>query len=161
MATLKFDGLKQYEAKLQRLSADIDGICGRATYRGAKIVADEVKREIEALPIVHGYGTSENKLPGGVTETQKQGLIEGFGISGLRDDGGYHNVKLGFDGYNTVRTKSYPNGQPNQLVARGTESGTTWKEKHPFVRTAVNRSQKPATAEMERSIQQDIDEIMK
>ena len=111
--------------------------------------------------VVTGYGTDTNPLPGGVTAVQKAGLLDGFGISKLQDDSGYLNVKLGFDGYNRTRTEKYPQGQPNQLVARGVESGTSWKQKKPFIRPAVTRSRKPAETEMKRVIDEEIEKIAK
>ena len=125
MAKITFPGLRDYELMLSKIEGVTDDMIGRAVYEGAGIVADAVKANIEALPIVTGYGTSENPLPGGVTAVQKAGLREGFGISKLQDDSGYLNVKLGFDGYNRTKTEKYPGGQPNQLVARGVESGTS------------------------------------
>lgn len=160
MATLTFKGLQDYELKISRVFKDTEKVCGRATYAGAKIVADEMKKSIEALPIVNGYGTAEKPLPGGVTAVQKRGLIDGFGISGLQNDNGFHNVKLGFDDYNGTRTKTYPQGQPNALVARGVESGTSWKQKHPFVRPAVNRSRKRAEAAMAEALDKEVEKIM-
>ena len=134
---------------------------GRAVYAGAGIVADAVKQGIQSLPVVTGYGTDTNPLPGGVTAVQKAGLLDGFGISKLQDDGGYLNVKLGFDGYNRTRTEMYPQGQPNQLVARGVESGTSWKQKKPFIRPATTRSRKAAETEMKRVIDEEIEKITK
>lgn len=161
MAKITFPGLKDYELMLSRLEGATDDMIGHAVYAGAGIVADAVKQGIQSLPIVTGYGTESNPLPGGVTSAQKAGLIDGFGISKLRDDNGYLNVKLGFDGYNRTRTEKYPQGQPNQLVARGVESGTSWKQKKPFIRPAVTRSRKPAEAEMKRVIDEEIEKIVK
>ncbi len=161
MAKITFPGLKDYELMLSQLEGATDDMIGRAVYAGAGIVADAVKQGIQSLPIVTGYGTESNPLPGGVTSAQKAGLIDGFGISKLRDDNGYLNVKLGFDGYNRTRTEKYPQGQPNQLVARGVESGTSWKQKKPFIRPAVTRSRKPAEAEMKRVIDEEIEKIVK
>ena len=161
MAKITFPGLKDYELMLSRLEGATDDMIGRAVYAGAGIVADAVKQGIQSLPIVTGYGTESNPLPGGVTSAQKAGLIDGFGISKLRDDNGYLNVKLGFDGYNRTRTEKYPQGQPNQLVARGVESGTSWKQKKPFIRPAVTRSRKPAEAEMKRVIDEEIEKNVK
>lgn len=161
MAKITFPGLKDYELMLSRLEGVTDDMIGRAVYAGAGIVADAVKQGIQSLPIVTGYGTESNPLPGGVTSAQKAGLIDGFGISKLRDDNGYLNVKLGFDGYNRTRTEKYPQGQPNQLVARGVESGTSWKQKKPFIRPAVTRFRKPAEAEMKRVIDEEIEKIVK
>lgn len=146
---------------LSRLEDATDDMIGRAVYTGAGIVADAVKTGINSLPIVTGYGTDANPLPG-VTSAQKAGLLDGFGISPLQDDGsGYLNVKLGFDGYNRTLTEKYPQGQPNQLVARGVESGTSWKQKKPFIRPATTRSRKTAENEMKRVIDEEISKIAK
>lgn len=161
MAKITFPGLKDYELMLSRLEGATDDMIGRAVYAGAGIVADAVKQGIQSLPVVTGYGTDTNPLPGGVTAAQKAGLLDGFGISKLRDDNGYLNVKLGFAGYNRTKTEKYPGGQPNQLVARGVESGTSWKQKKPFIRPAVTRSRKAAETEMKRIIDEEIEKIAK
>ena len=147
MAKITFPGLKDYELMLSRLEGATDDMIGRAVYAGAGIVADAGKQGIQSLPVVTGYGTDTNPLPGGVTAAQKAGLLDGFGISKLQDDGGYLNVKLGFDGYKRTRTEMYPPGPPNQLVARGGESGASWKPKKPFFRPATTRSREAAEAE--------------
>lgn len=161
MAKITFPGLNDYELMISRLSKGVDDIAGKAIYAGAGIVADAIKENIKALPIVRGYGTTENPLPGGVTAPQKAGLIDGLGISPMQDDGGYLNVKIGFDGYNATKTEKYPQGQPNQLVARGVESGTSWKQKKPFIRPAINASKSRAEAEMARILDQEIEKITK
>lgn len=160
MAKITFPGLNDYELMISRLSKNAADIAGRAIYTGAGIVADEIKSGIQSLPIVRGYGTAENPLPGGVTQPQKQGLLDGLGIAPLQDDGGYLNVKIGFDGYNRTKTEKYPQGQPNQLVARGVESGVSWKQKHPFVRPAVNRSRKRAETAMAEALDEEIKKIV-
>lgn len=159
MAKITFPGLRDYELMLSKLESVSDDMIGRAVYEGAGIVADAIKANIEALPIVTGYGTSENPLPGGVTAVQKAGLREGFGISKLQDDSGYLNVKLGFDGYNRTKTEKYPGGQPNQLVARGVESGTSWKQKKSFIRPAVNKTRKQAEQKMKDVLDEEISKI--
>ena len=162
MAQIKFPGLAEYERKLSKLQRVVkDEVAANSIYSGADIASDEVRSAIEGLPIVTGYGTSEHPLAGGVTSTQRQGLLDGFGIAPLRDDRGYLNVKLGFDGYNRTKTEQFPGGQPNQLIARGVESGTSWRQKHPFIRPAVNRSRKKAEAKMAEVLDQEIEKIMK
>lgn len=161
MAKITFPGLNDYELMISKLSKGVDDIAGKAIYAGAGIVADAIKENIKALPIVRGYGTTENPLPGGVTAPQKAGLIDGLGISPMQSDAGFLNVKIGFDGYNATKTDKYPQGQPNQLVARGVESGTSWKEKKPFIRPAINASKKRAEDEMARILDQEIEKITK
>lgn len=161
MAKITFPGLNDYELMISKLSKGVDDIAGKAIYAGAGIVADAIKENIKALPIVRGYGTEKDPLPGGVTAPQKAGLIDGMGISPMQSDAGYLNVKIGFDGYNATKTEKYPQGQPNQLVARGVESGTSWKEKKPFIRPAINASKSRAEAEMARILDQEIEKITK
>lgn len=161
MAKITFPGLNDYELMISKLSKGVDDIAGKAIYAGAGIVADAIKENIKALPIVRGYGTEKDPLPGGVTAPQKAGLIDGMGISPMQNDAGYLNVKIGFDGYNATKTEKYPQGQPNQLVARGVESGTSWKKKSPFIRPAINASKQRAEDEMARILDQEIEKVMK
>ena len=161
MAKITFPGLNDYELMISKLSKGVDDIAGKAIYAGAGIVADAIKENIKALPIVRGYGTEKDPLPGGVTAPQKAGLIDGLGISPMQNDAGFLNVKIGFDGYNATKTEKYPQGQPNQLVARGVESGTSWKKKSPFIRPAINASKQRAEDEMARILDKEIEKVMK
>ena len=78
----------------------------------------------------------------------------------MQDQNGYLNVKIGFDGYNRTKTDQYPQGQPNQLVARGVESGTSWKQKHPFIWPAVTRARKKAEEKMAEVLDYEIAKLM-
>lgn len=160
MAVIRFKNLEEYELRLSALSKHTQEICGRAIYQGAKIVTDEVRKGIEGLPVIRGYGTQSNPLPGGVTAAQKEGLLDGLGITPLAEKDGFYNVKVGFDGYNKTKTAQYPQGQPNQLVARGAESGTSWKGKSPFVRPAVTRAKPEAEKKMAEVLDDEINKIM-
>ena len=139
-------GLNNYIAYLQSIEAVTDEMIGEAVYDMAKVVADKVRANIEALPAVSNEDNIATYREGysRLSEPEKQGLMDGFGVSPLQDDSGYRNVKLGFDGYNSVKTKKYPQGQPNVLIARVTESGSSYRKKTPFMRTAVNASRKEA-----------------
>lgn len=161
MAKMTFKGLKEYELKLSKLEADTKKICGKAIYAGAGTVADSVKSAINSLPVSKNeHGNSDHMLDG-ITATQKKGLIDGFGISPLEDDSGYYNVKLGFDGYNSTKTKKYPKGQPNILIARAVTSGTSFRKKNPAIRKAVSQAKNPAESTMGEVLDQEIKSIMK
>ena len=154
-------GLKEYELKLSKLGADANKVAKMAVYDGAAIMADEIRKGIEGLPIVSGYGTEKNPLPGGVTKSQKQGLLDGMGIAQIETTDGYVNTKIGFDGYNSTKTEKYPQGQPNQLVARGVESGTSWKQAHPFIKSAISRARKRVEKKMAETLEEEIERRMK
>lgn len=141
-------GLDSYISYLQKIDAVTDEAIGEAVYEMAKVVADSVRASIQALPTVSNEANIATYKKGysRLSDKEKQGLLDGFGISPLQEDSGFVNVKLGFDGYNSVKTKKYPKGQPNALIARVTESGSSYREKTPFMRPAVNASKKQAEA---------------
>lgn len=161
MARFEFRGIEEYINKLDTFRlVTKDSIIARTTYAGAAVVANAVRKSIEALPV--GSGRSEDRgLIDTVTAAQKRGLLDGFGISPMRDDNGFINVKLGFDGYNATRTKKYPRGQPNVLIARAVNSGTTFRKKTKFVDKAVNSAKKAAETAMDAACSREIEKIMK
>lgn len=161
MAVLKFKGLAEYELKLSKLAARSAPVARKAIGAAAGIVADGVRAEIKTLPLVRTEHGSGDKLLDGVTLPQKMGLLDGFGISPMQDDNGFYHVKLGFDGYNTAQTPSYPKGQPNVLIARAVNSGNSFRKKNQFVTRAVNAKKAKALAEMQRIIDEETKKTMK
>lgn len=161
MATFQVTGLDLFVAKLNRMGQKTEGICKRAVYEGAHVVLETVQAAIEALPVIKNrYHVTELPL-GGVTETQKRGLLAGFGSSTMRNDNGFINTKISFDGYNSVRSKKYPNGQPNMLIARALNSGSSARSRLPFFDKAIKAARAPAKSAMEASFNADVEEIMK
>lgn len=146
MAKWTMEGMSEYIAYLQSIASVTGEAIGAGVYAMAEVVADKVRANIQALPTVSNEANIATYRQGysRLSEPEKKGLLDGFGVSPMQDDGGYKNVKLGFDGYNSVKTKKYPNGQPNVLIARVTESGSSYRQKTPFVRPAVNASRKEA-----------------
>ena len=164
MATLKMQGLEEFERMLSNLSSmeTVQTICGKTIYEGARIVADAVKTEIAEIPTFEGYthGSENNKLVG-ITRRQKEGLVKGFGITPMRNEDGYYNVKLGFDGYNNVPTRKLPSGQPNVMIARAINSGTSFREKNPFMDRAVRKSRKKAEEVMIKTAESEFKKLTK
>lgn len=158
MAMFQFGGIDTYIKQLDKLYAVTkDAIIGKTVYAGAAVVANRLRAAAEALP----EGRENEAIFGAVTPAQKRGLLEGLGISRMRDDDGFVNVKLGFDGYNSVKTKKYPNGQPNALIARAVNSGNSFRKKTKFVDKAVRASKKDAEAAMDAACSREIEKIMK
>jgi HK97 gp10 family phage protein len=139
MAKFQFEGIDDYIAQLKKIYEDTDEIIGAAIYQGAGVVMKSVVTAIENLQTDDKFGTPENKTTGPNTY-QKEGLRQSIGIAKLRKDGTFWNVKIGFDGYNGLTTKTWPSGQPNAMVARSVESGTSWMQKQPFMRKAESSS---------------------
>ena len=162
MATITFKNGEEYLLKLTRLEKEaVEKICGPAIHDGAKVVADAIRAELEKVPTDEGWGTQEHPVVG-PKKAQKAALLEVLGITSMdKDAEGMYNVKIGFDGYNNIRSKRWPQGQPNQMVARAIESGTTWMSKNRFVNRAVSRVKKQALTAMEKRAEGEIEKIMK
>ena len=152
MATIRFSKLRDYELMLGKIGDASKDICGAAIYEGAKIIADEVKNNLDSLNVTTdalAMLKAKKGEPTYITQRAKEGLIKSFGVTPMsQDDDGIYNVKLGFDGYNDVKTKRWPKGQPNQLIARACESGSSAMIKQPFFREAVQKTKKKAESRM-------------
>lgn len=152
MATIRFSKLRDYELMLGKIGYASKDICGAAIYEGAKIIADEVKNNLNSLNVTTdelAMLKAKKGEPTYITQRAKEGLIKSFGVTPMsQDKDGIYNVKLGFDGYNDVKTKKWPKGQPNQLIARACESGSSAMIKQPFFREAVQKTRKKAESRM-------------
>ena len=148
---------------LAKLGLNTEKIIGKAVYAGAGVIADAVRQSVNSLPIVsskESFGTPSKPISG-VTTSQKKGLLDGLGISKMRTENGYYHVKVGFNGYNRTKTKKYPSGQPNILIARSVENGTSFRVKQPFVSPAVRRAKKTAEQKMKEVLDEEINRLEK
>ena len=141
-------GIDEYISQLQNLEFQSEDLIGKAIYKGADIVADAIKANIQGLPA------------SACSDVEKAGLLNGFGIARMQDEGGYFNVKAGFDGYNDDVTKKWPRGKPNSMIARSIEGGTSWKPKHPFIAPAVRATKDAAEKAMAEEIEKGIKETI-
>ena len=133
MAKIEFPGVEDYVKQLKQLGADIDGIIKYACYDAAGMVADAVKAN---------------------TPVDSGDLRSSIALTPYRNDNGFINTKLMFDGYDS-------RGVPNAIKARVLESGNSTHRKHPFVRPAVNRVKNSAVRSIEDQLNKKINELMK
>ena len=160
MAKFNFGGLDDYVSYLTHIGMNTEPCMKKAVFEGAKVVADAIRSEIEALPEdrENFHATSDYRTSG-ITSRQKDGLLNGLGISGIENNDGVVNCKVGFNGYNDVKTRAYPKGQPNVLIARAVISGTTYRVKNPFVSRAVKRVKAQAEAAMTSAFDAEFEKI--
>ncbi len=162
MAKMTISGLNELSAKLQRLSA---GDAGQAitagVYKGAGEVADALRATVSGLAANDGSWSFYKKTISGLSETQKQGLLDGIGIASIENSNGSTTTKVSFSGYNKHLTEHYPKGQPNALVARSLESGSSIGTKRPFVRPTVAKIRKAVSETMAETVEKEIKKAMK
>lgn len=160
MATFKVsDGIDNYIRQLQNCADKTENIIKRSAWEGARVVMDAVKAEAQTIP-THGSTKGSTDIVNGLTPTQKAGVIASLGIAHFRQDGNFLNVKIGSDGYNTVYTKKYPKGQPNAMLIRSLESGTSFRNPYPFVSRAVSKTRGKSIEAMRKQCDEEIKKIM-
>lgn len=163
MATIKIDGLDAYQKKLDALGNDITGILKRGVYDGANVVADAVRSSLSSLPTVddtEAIMAYRQGRPGRLTSKQKAGLLRSIDLAKMQNSDGFISTKLGFGGYNDVKTNKFPKGQPNRMIAASIENGTSASQRQPFVRPAVNKVKAASKAAMEATVASDINNLM-
>lgn len=162
MAEITFKKGDEYLLKLSKLANEsIKEVCGPAIYDAAGLVADSIMEEFRNVPTDERFGT-EGTPTLGPKKIQKKALYECYGITKLEENAnGFLNVKIGWDGYSGITTKKWPKGQPNQLIARAIESGTSYMVKHPFVKQGVAKARKKALEIMRKKVDEGIEKIMK
>lgn len=152
MAKFKVTGIDVAFSEFGELSKESEGIAKMCVYDGAKVLADAVKKNINALPT---RDPKTHKGKRGATPAEKEALARGFGIAQMRV-GGSINTVLGFEGYDTNTTPRYPQGHPIPMIARTIESGTSWLTKTPFIKPAIASSQAQAEEAMQRRFDEEI-----
>ena len=170
MATMKINAGAEWIEKIRQLGRQTDAVCARAVQKGAGIVADQIRTNLEALAEDAHYSPthpeyyflSENEKFTGIPTEQKKDLLDALGITPVGvDELGNYNAKIGFDGYGSQPTAKYPQGIPNPMVARAVESGTSFRPKQPFVRPAVRSTKQKVVEAMQEVIDAAIETIMK
>lgn len=136
MARAAFMLDEDFAIKLSRLDTDINEIAKKAIYEGAKIVADTMKVNLKSVLSDEATGQ----------------LVEALGITPIGMLGGEWSAHIGFDGYDT-------NGVAFQLIARVLESGTSTRQKKPFVRKTMNQTKTKVAAVMQAVVEEEYQKI--
>ena len=162
MATIKMQGMEAYLSELRKLGESTTPVCKAAVYAGAAVMANEIRQAIKDLDRVtdaEAMAAWHEKRPIKICVKQKIGLLDALGIAPITNKYGVVSTAIGFDGYNDIKTDRWPQGQPNQLIARACESGSVAMLKQPFMRPAINRAKKRALEAMEQAADKKLKEI--
>lgn len=160
MARMTITGTEEFEIKLSQLG-DLE-LAKEVVMAGAQPVADEIRRSLNDLSEDKFRLLKKDEKFSGVPKNQKKDLLDGLGIAPADVSyAGNTNTKIGFHGYGSFKTKKYPYGVPNALLARSIESGSSVRRKTPFVRKAVNKTEPKAIEAMQKKLDEKIENIMK
>ena len=156
MATISFEGLDNVITLCEMTYRQTSKIVGKSIYPGAKVMLTAAEK---ATASIITDSTHTSKMRVGPTEQQKQGLIESLGVAPIRRDDWGWNVKIGYDGYNGIVTKKYKKGQPNIMIARSVESGTSFMYPQHFMERAVESTRKQVEETIENAFYEEIKSI--
>ena len=164
MAKFQMQGINQYLDQLRKLEKGTDTVCKAAIYAGAGVLADGIRQELKSDTLVISdkaamAAWNENK-PTYISEKQRKGLLESLGVTPIRDTYGSFDAKIGFDGYNDIKTERWPNGQPNALIARACESGSSAMLKQPFIRPTEKRLKNAVYQAMDEAADKETQKII-
>ena len=154
MATCKPVGIDNFIKDMDVRSKSFKDMAGRSLYVGADIIADKFRENIKALP-ERSKSAKQGAPLRGVTPEQKQAMLDHMGIARMQNLDGTYDIKIGFEGYDNDKTKKYPNGHPISMIARSVESGTSFLQKTPFIRTTYQQAHAQAEAAMAETLERE------
>jgi len=165
MAKIELQGFDEYLRKVQKLADKSEPLCKKTVYSGAGILADKMRDAVDSLPTISdGEALSSfksGKVMSRISYKQKKGLQESLGISTIRKErSGMVQTAVGFTGYNEVKTKHFPNGQPNAEVARSLEKGTSYLKRNRFVENTIKANKSEIIDAMSEAADDYIERIM-
>lgn len=146
---MTIQGLDEFIRKLEEAGKQPENIVKKALYEGAGVVADAIRSGVRQIPTNDG----KRRPKTGVTPVERFGLLSGIGISKMRTEDGTVNVVIGFNGTNR-------DGKRNTTIMRRLESGTSYQQKYPVVRPAVNRSKAQAQEAMRRVFTEELQKLI-
>lgn len=148
----RFKGLSEYAEYLTEISNLFASmyIIEEALNDGAKVVADETRKALEGLDVDNRPFVPEGRKS--IMQVQKVGLLNSFGITPVQQKRNMIDVKTGFDDYNKL-------GQPNVVIARSLEAGTSFMPKNPIISKASRRARNDCLDAMQKCITENIEKI--
>ena len=159
MASFESQGLDDFINLAIFTDRQINSVIGRSIHPGARLMANAVKKAIKNIPVDDRKSHKHGGIRTGITSKQKKGLQDSFGIAKIRKTRHGWDVKLGFDGYNEIVTKKYPKGQPNAMIARSINSGTSFMRSYPFMDMTVEANEEATVQKISDQFDKELDKI--
>lgn len=146
---------------LANLANESKEVCKRSLYDGAGVTWQAFETALANIPADERVFVYNGHRKHGITLQQKMDLMEAAGIAPMESHVNTVNTKIGVDGYNSVHTKKYPGGQPNILIARSVQAGTSYMDRYDFNGKARRQAKEPAIEKMKTAIRREVAERTK
>jgi HK97 gp10 family phage protein len=149
MIDVKVSGVDDVIKELEKLTNETDTIMKRTVYNGMKVVADTMNAKVKALKTTKDYKSKGKRY---LTENEKKGLVESFGVTPISNRGYTYDAKAGFDGYNEY-VKSHP---ANPMIANFANRGTSYMKAQPFISQTKRAAESKAYEYMKEALNEEI-----
>lgn len=159
MASLKADGVADVAVMFGKAAQAGTPIAKMAVYDGARVMADEIRREIGALPVDKERHLKPGEKYAVITARDKKDLAAHLGITKITNTGSGTRAVIGFAGYGSKHTKKYKNGLPMALLARSLMKGTEVRKKSAFIERAIGAASEKAQSAMVETAEKAIAKI--
>ena len=160
MAKIEIVGMGTFNNKLDELVSEISHINNMALYDAAGVAAQKIASALQSMP-THAegeWGTAENPLYG-ATESEKQQLIQNFGISTFRKSDGRVDTSIGFTGYVNTKSKRFNNKIPAGMLMQCIEYGTQFRRGTHTISKAIRQAKEAVAQAAQDRIDQEVQKL--
>lgn len=123
----------------------------KALDAGADVVGDITRKELENLTVDNRNYVLDGRK--GIMQIQKNALLKSFGITPIQE------VKNKIDRKTGVSYGTNELGQPNVVIARRLENGTSYMPKNPVFSRASRKARSQCLKAMEESLNNSINKL--
>lgn len=156
---MKAEGMEEISRMLEQLESAAPAAASRGLYEGAGEMARAIKTEAQTIKTdLFHYAIWITRLPS-PEEKAAVNAAAGSGIAKFEKNGTEVQTSVGFGkaGYAEINGKLKPIAQ----IANAINSGTSFMNKQPFFRRAVNRGSRKAEDKIVKSIEGTLDALIK
>ena len=148
MARVKVKGVSDVSLMLGKLAQAGSGVAKMVVYDGARVMADEISRQIRNLKTDEPRCLRDGDKFRVITAIDQRDLARHLGISRITKSTTGTTAVIGAAGYGSYKTKKYPDGLPMAMLARSLHKGTVVREKSAYIDRAIGAAGQKARAAM-------------
>lgn len=156
---VKVTGMDIFQTQLAGLVQDIQKINRGGLGEAAGYVADQMKEALEGMPVRPDKDRSGHRLYG-ATESEKQQIIQNFGISTFKDSGDHIETAIGFHGYVNTPSAKFNDHVPTGMLMQCIEYGTSFRRGIHLISKMQNKVKDGAAEKARKYIEEKIAEKM-
>ena len=152
---VRITGMDIFQTQLANLTQDIQKINRGGLGEAAGYVADQMKEALEEMPVRPDKDRSGHRLYG-ATESEKQQIIQNFGISHFQDSGDRIDTAIGFHGYVRTPSAKFNDQVPTGMLMQCIEYGTSFRKGIHLISRMQNRVREGAAEKAREYIEKQI-----